>query len=134
MDLSSINWLAAVAAAISAFLLGGLWYSPVLFAKPWMQAAGVTEENAKTANMRMVFGIAFVWALLGALCFAAFIGPKPDLGFAVGAGFATGFFWIAGSYGISYQFEQRPLNLLLINGGYHTVQYMLYGLILGLWH
>ena len=79
MDLSSINWLAAVAAAISAFLLGGLWYSPVLFAKPWMQASGVTEEKAKTANMPMVFGIAFMWALLGALCFAAFIGPKPEL-------------------------------------------------------
>ncbi len=134
MDMSSINWLAAVVAAVSAFALGGLWYSPMLFAKPWMQASGVTEEKAKAANMPMVFGIAFFWALLGALCFAAFIGPKPALGFAVAAGFATGLFWITGSYGINYQFEQRPLSLLLINGGYHTAQYTLYGLILGLWH
>mgnify|MGYP003394338735 CR=1 FL=1 len=134
MDMSAINWRAAVAAAVAAFALGGVWYSPALFANAWMKASGMTEEKAKSGNMGMVFGIAFVWALLGALCFAAFIGPKPDLGFAVAAGFATGFFWIAGSFGISYQFEHRPLSLLLINGGYHTAQYTLYGLILGLWH
>src|SRR5262245_12392647 len=108
MDLSSINWFAAIAAAVSAFLLGGAWYSPALFAKRWMLASGVTEEKAKSANMAVVFGSAFVWALLGALCFAAFLGPKPELGFAVGAGFATGLFWVTGSFAINYQFEQRP--------------------------
>jgi hypothetical protein len=134
MDLSSINWLAAIVAAIAAFVLGGAWYSPALFANRWMKDSGMTEEKAKQANMPMVFGISFVWALLGAFCFAAFIGPKPDLVFAVSAGFATGLFWITGSYGINYQFEQKPLSLLAINGGYHTAQYTLYGLILGLWH
>lgn len=134
MDLSSINWLAAVVAAGASFVLGGAWYSPALFANQWMKASGMTEEKAKQANMPIVFGVAFVWALLGALCFAAFIGPKPDLGFAVAAGFATGLFWITGSYGINYQFEQKPLSLLAINGGYHIAQYTLYGLVLGLWH
>lgn len=134
MDLSTINWLAVLLAAISAFVLGGLWYSPVLFAKPWMAAAGVDEEVAKKDNMAVKFGIAFVWSLLGAACFAMFIGPKPELTFAVAAGAATGFFWITGSYGINYQFERRPMILLAINGGYHVAQYTLYGVILGLWH
>lgn len=129
-----INWLAAIAAAVAAFVLGGAWYSPALFAKPWMRASGVTEEKAKSANMPMVFGIAFVWALLGSICFAMFLGPKPEVGFATAAGFAAGLFWVAGSFAINYQFEQRPLSLLAINGGYHTAQYTLYGLILGLWH
>lgn len=31
-------------------------------------------------------------------------------------------------------FEQKPLRLFLINGGYHSLQYTLIGLILGLWH
>jgi hypothetical protein len=34
---------------------------------------------------------------------------------------------------LNYQFERRPAKLLLVNGGYHTVQYTLYGAILGLW-
>jgi hypothetical protein len=131
--IGQINWLAVVAAAVSAFLLGGLWYS-VLFAKAWMAASGVTAESAAKANQAQVFGIAFVWSLLGASVFAMFLGPAPAAGFAIAAGFAAGLFWVAGSFAINYQFEQRPARLLLINGGYHTLQYTLYGAILGLWH
>ena len=39
--------------------------------------------------------------------------------------------WVAASLGISYLFEQRPLKLWLINGGYHTLQFTLYGAIIG---
>jgi hypothetical protein len=134
MDFSTINWLAAVAAAAGAFVLGGAWYSPALFGKAHMKLSGMTEEKAKHGNPAIIFGVSFVWALLGALCFAAFIGPKPDLGFAVGAGLAAGLLWVTGSFGINYQFERKPFSLLLINGGYHTTQYTLYGLVLGLWH
>ena len=129
-----VNWMAAVAAAVAAFVLGGAWYSPALFGSAWMRASGITPERAATANMAKVFGVAFVWALVGAVCFAAFLGPAPAPGFATAAGFAAGLCWVAGSFGINYQFEQKPWTLLLINGGYHTAQYTLYGLILGLWH
>lgn len=128
-----INYLAVIAAAVSAFLLGGLWYT-ALFSKLWMAASGVTEERAAQANQVKVFGIAFIWSLLGAYVFAMFLGPEPAFGFATAAGFAAGLFWVAGSFAINYQFEQRPVSLLLINGGYHTLQYTLYGAILGLWH
>ncbi|NJO13074.1 MAG: DUF1761 domain-containing protein [Gammaproteobacteria bacterium] len=50
------------------------------------------------------------------------------------AGLSAGLCWVAGSFGINYLFEQRSLRLFLINGGYHTVQYTLIGLVLGLWH
>ena len=48
-------------------------------------------------------------------------------------GLCAGLCWVAASYGISYLFERRPLALWLINGGYHTVQFTLIGLILGAW-
>ncbi len=132
--MGQVNYLAVLAAAVSAFLLGGLWYSPVLFGKAWMRLTGITEERAAQANQAKVFGIAFIWSLLGALVFAMFIGPTPAFGSATAAGFAAGLFWVAGSFAINYQFEQKPFGLLLINGGYHTVQYTLFGAILGLWH
>ena len=131
--MGQINYLAVIAAAISAFLLGGLWYS-ALFGKSWMAASGMTEERARQANQAKVFGVAFIWSLLGAYVFAMFLGPAPAFGFATAAGFAAGLFWVAGSFAINYEFEQRPGRLLLINGGYHTLQYTLYGAILGLWH
>jgi hypothetical protein len=131
--MGQINYLAVLAAAVSAFLLGGLWYGP-LFGNAWMQASGVTPETRQPGHGPKVFIIAFVWALLGAWFFAMFLGAAPALAFATAVGFGTGLIWIAGSFAINYQFEGKPLRLLLVNGGYHTVQYTLYGVILGLWH
>ena len=48
-------------------------------------------------------------------------------GLAVGAGV------VAASFGINYQFANRGATLWLIDGGYHTAQFLIYGLILGLW-
>ena len=129
-----INLWAVLAAGASSMILGGLWYSPVLFGKAWSTASGVTEEKAKSANMAKTMGTAFVLALLGAFVFAMFLGPRPAPMFATAAGLSAGLCWIAGSFGINYLFEQRGLRLFLINGGYHTLQYTLIGLVLGLWH
>ena len=128
-----INWIAVVVAAVACFLLGGLWYSPVLFGKAWSAASGVTEAQAKSASMAKTMGTAFVLALIGAAVFAMFLGPKPAPMFATAAGLSAGLCWVAGSFGINYLFEQRPLRLFLINGGYHTVQYTVIGAVLGLW-
>jgi hypothetical protein len=130
----AINIWAVLVAAVSSMILGGLWYSPALFAKAWMRASGVTEERAKSANMGKVMGTAFVLALIGAAVFALFLGPKPNAAEATAYGFSAGLCWVAGSFGINYLFEQRPWSLFFINGGYHTLQYTLIGLILGLWH
>jgi hypothetical protein len=131
--MSGINYLAVGAAALSSFVIGGVWYS-VLFADPWMEAAKVRPEDLKAQNKAMVFGGAFVLALAGAFVFAMFLGPRPEFGFATGAGFAAGLAWVAGSFGINYLFEGRPFKLWAINGGYHVVQYTAIGAILGLWH
>ena len=129
-----INLWAVLAAGASSMVLGALWYSPALFGKAWSAASGVTEEKAKSANMAQTMGGAFVLAVIGAAVFAMFLGPKPELMFATAAGLSAGLCWVAGSFGINYLFEQRPLRLFLINGGYHTLQYTLIGLVLGLWH
>ncbi len=50
------------------------------------------------------------------------------------AGALVGFGFVAASFGINYQFAQRSFKLWLIDGGYHTVQFLLFGVILGLWH
>ena len=62
-----------------------------------------------------------------------FLGPAPGLPLALGAGFSAGLCWVASSFGINYLFAQRSLKLFLIDGGYHTIQFTLYGLILGIW-
>lgn len=129
-----MNIWAVLAAGLSSMVLGGLWYSPLLFGNAWMRASGMTEEKSRSANMLRVMGTAFVLAVIGAAVFAMFLGPKPAPAFATAAGLSAGLCWVAGSFGINYLFEQRSLRLFFINGGYHTLQYTLIGLILGLWH
>jgi hypothetical protein len=127
-----VNIWAVIAAAVSSFLLGGLWYSPVLFMKPWNEAMGRTEED--NGHPAKVFGLSFAFAVVAAYVFAVFLGPNPLLSESVKAGLLVGVAFVGMSFGINYQFANRPLSALLIDGGYHTGQFMLYGLILGAWH
>lgn len=128
-----INYLAAIVAALSSFLLGGLWYSPLLFLKPWNAAMGRNAESANGHPAR-VFGLSFVFALIAALAFAHVLGPAPDLRAALHMGLIVGICFVAMSFGINYQFANRPVAALLIDGGYHTGQFLIYAVILGLWH
>jgi hypothetical protein len=125
----AVNMLAVLLCALSAFFLGGLWYSPLLFGKAWQRETGVNTENMKPLK---VFGGAFILSLISAVVFAMFLGPEPGLGLGVGAGVAAGAGWVATSYGINYLFAQRSLKLFFIDAGYHTLQFTLYGLILSL--
>lgn len=128
----AVNLWAVLLAAVSAFMLGGLWYGP-LFKNAWCREAGV-DPNKPNGHPAAIFGGAFVLSLIAAYVFALFLGPAPGPHFAVGAGFAAGLCWVAASFGINYLFAGRSLKLFLIDGGYHTLQFTLYGLILGLWH
>jgi AraC-like DNA-binding protein len=60
--------------------------------------------------------------------------PLPPVSLGLGAGFSAGLCWVTASFGISYLFERRSLKLFLINGGYHTLQFTIIGLLLALWH
>ncbi len=127
-----INYLAVGAAALVAFLVGGLWYSPVLFGKVWARENKLSDEDLRSGNVALVFGGSFVLALIMSLNLAAFIGPA-GVGFATMAGFAAGFGWVAAGMGITYLFERRSRTLFFVDAGYHVVTMTLMGAILGLW-
>jgi hypothetical protein len=133
METVTFNFAAVAAAAALSFAIGGLWYSPFLFAKPWMKEAGVSEEQTRNAPMARIFGLAALASLVMAFNLAAFIGPKASLGFGLFAGAAAGIGWVAMSLGVIYLFEQRSLKLWLINSGYQVVAYTLMGGLLGVW-
>jgi len=125
-----MNPWAILVAAVSSFLLGGLWYSPVLFGKAWNRENGSMPKPGHPAK---VFGVSFVFSVIAAAAFASLVGPSPSLQTGVLLGLVAGFGIAAASFGINYQFAQRSFMLWLIDGGYHTVQFMLFGAVLGLW-
>src|SRR5947207_7049671 len=106
-------------ATISAFILGGLWYSPLLFGPAWQRASGVSDETLKTRSQAKVFSISFVLTLIMAANLAAFLNqPTTTMSWGATAGFLAGFGWAALSIAVISLFESRPLAYMLINGGY----------------
>jgi hypothetical protein len=48
MDISHINWLAIIVAGLSAFMVGGIWYSKPLFGNAWMTDSNLTMEQIES--------------------------------------------------------------------------------------
>lgn len=127
-----INWLAVGAAAISSFIIGGVWYGP-LFGQSWLRASGISAERAAQAPMGRVFGVSLLLQLVAAAVLALFIGAEASTAFAIGAAAAVGVFWVAPALGVIYLFEQRSFRHWLVNAGYHVVAFTVMGVVLGVW-
>jgi hypothetical protein len=128
----SVEWLPTIIATLSAFILGGLWYSPLLFAKAWQRETGLSDEQLNAANKAKIFGLSFLLCFIAAVAFSMVIGPDGTFWFDLHSGVGIGLFWVATSFGVNYLFELKSFKLWLINAGYHTLQFSLYGLIFGL--
>lgn len=123
-----INPLAVALAALSTFVLGGLWYS-VLFGKRWQRAAAVTDESLRSGSARVFIG-SFALALVMAASLAGFVGSGGAV-FGAAAGLAVGVTWVAAAFGINYLFERRPVILFVINASYNIVAFTIMGAIVG---
>jgi len=134
MDISQLNFIAIIVAALSSFILGGLWYSQLLFGKAWMKETGLSEESAKNANMTKIFTLSFIATFIIAFNLAMFLGPQSILETGAFYGFLAGFGWVAMSFGVNDLFEQRSFKLFAINAGFHTVSFTMIGAIVGGWH
>ena len=121
-------WITLLA-AVSSFVVGGLWYSPMLFGKAWNTDNGGPPAAGHPVK---VFGISFAFSLLAAACFAVLVGPSPTLESSLRLGALVGAGLVAASFGINYQFAQRTFRLWLIDGGYHVAQFLLFGVVFGL--
>ncbi len=127
------NIWAVIVAAVSTFLIGGLWYSPAVFGKAWMRENGFTEEGMKNSNMVKIFGLAFFLAFIAAINLAMFMGPEDRIEMGAFWGFLAGFGWVATFVGTHYLFERRSFTLFLINAGYSVVALTVMGVILAAW-
>ena len=139
MDLSGINFLSVLVAALVMFALGSLWYNANLFGKAWQNELGFTEEYLKEANMGKIFGSAFVLMLFMAFGMAIMVqGHQADheINWLQGLyhGLYVGFFFVATTTGINILFQRRSLKLWAIDSFYQIVSLALMGAILGAWH
>ena len=74
-----INWLAVATAALSSFLLGGVWYV-ALFAKAHQSAAGLSDAQMKSGNPALIFWLGAAIAVVS-LGLALMVPSRPAAGF-----------------------------------------------------
>ena len=133
MQTDAVNWLAVIAAALSAFILGGIWYSPVLFGNAWMKENRFTLEIVKAGNKARIFGWSLFLTLIMSINLAMFLNT-PDMNFVQGLtyGLLAGV-WVFCGIAIVALFELKGWLYILVNGGYCLVSLGLMGAILGAW-
>jgi hypothetical protein len=140
MHMHSLNWLAILVAAISTMVVGFLWYSPLLFAKPWMRAMGYDpNDKAKVQEMQKgagpAYGGSFIASLLSAFTLALILHGlrAEDLHFGIMASFHIWLGFVATVQFTGALFMKQSMKLFVINTGYQLVCYLVMGSILTVW-
>jgi hypothetical protein len=134
----SLSALPFVVIAVVNFFLSWLWYSPVLFMKPWAMALGTYGKKEMTAEekkaMPFLFISGFISSLLlsyGLQVIVHSIGATTFFGgLAVGVlAWAT----FALTHSLNTLFENRKPIVLAINNGLFLLSYAVYGGVLAIW-
>jgi hypothetical protein len=133
-----IKYPAVIVAALAHYILGGLWYSPLLFGNKFLQVINWQPEKVteigNQSHAKELF-IAFLLSLLLVFILAHFV--QYTKATTAMAGIQTAL-WLWLGFVATTQlptviFEQRPLGLFLINVGYQLVGCALAGAILAVW-
>jgi len=129
MSIFDVSWIAVVGAAACGFLVGGIWYGPIM-GKKWMGAVGLTEEEIKGTNMGLIYGGAFAFSLLASWTLAhTFATYGVELNVMVkiltALGVAAGF--VVPAIGTNYLFSQKGKALFFIDAGYWLLFYTAMG-------
>lgn len=134
--MSQINLWAVLVAALASFIVGWLWYGP-LVGKLWMKLNGFTPEKLREEKglpMPFIMIVNYVATVLAAFSIAMFIGAESNASFGIFAGLMIALFWIGTSRLNDVLYERQPFKLYLINLGYNLVIYVIMGAVLGAWH
>lgn len=133
-----IKYAAVIVGTIVHFMLGGLWYSPVLFGNKFLEVINWSPEKVQEISNQSHmkdFAFAFLTSLVLVYVLAHFVQYAKAT--TAMAGIQTAF-WLWLGFVVTTQaatviFEQRPLGLYLINIGYQLVGGSLAGVILAVW-
>jgi hypothetical protein len=129
-----INWWVLLAAVVVRMVLGGLWYSPLLFLNRWMALTGRTHADMNS-RMPMLLAVDFVSSLVMAFVLAHAVHYAGAVTWAQGA--AVGFFnWLGFvatvTLGITL-YERKPFALFVIANGWQLISLLAMGAILAAW-
>lgn len=141
MYVLDINLWPVLVAAVTTIVIGFLWYSPILFARPWMIAMGYDpSDQSRLAEMRKgaakMYFMAFIASLVAAFVLAKIIlittVNRPLFGMKVGFAIWLGF--VTTVQLTNTLFGKRSFKVYEIDTGYQLICYLVMGAILAVWY
>jgi hypothetical protein len=134
MQFAPINWLAIAAAIVATFVIGGLWYSPILFVGSWLRMSGVNKQvfdaGLRKALVGDLFSAAATALVLNQVLHwsgATGLGSGLLVAFVIWVGF------VAGTLLTQMTYEHRPVAFFAISAGYRLITLEVMGVILSTW-
>lgn len=134
INFGGFNWWAVLVATVVGFALGALWYSPVLFSKPWMKLQGFKEDDLRKGWITAMI-VTFITTFLTAFVLEAVIVTwhLTYWGHAFPISILLGLFLYAGNQLSDFLYSRRPMKLFWIVSMYRFVMILLMSIILILW-
>lgn len=116
-----------------SLIVGAIWYNPKVMGTLWMKETGVTEEDAKNANMGVIFGLSFLVTAYMTYQMKWINHPDENLSNVVHGMFHglmhVGIFGI-GALVVNALFEHKSMKYILVNVGYWIIVFGLIGAML----
>lgn len=131
LDIGALNFLAILLAAMAKFIIGGFWFSKMLFGQMWLDEVDLKEEELGSPKNAMIIG--FGLCLLVSFSFAALLQMLAlDLRSSVAVAVIVAIGITSAQLGLSFAFEGRSLKLFLIYAIQCVAEFAAVVLILGL--
>jgi uncharacterized membrane protein YkvI len=138
LDLGAINWLAVLVGAAIYFVLGAVWYSPVLFARPWQAAIGWDESRPQPQTNPLTYAIPAVLYLIAAVATALLAAATATdtlvegvvLGLITGVGFALPMVGVEATFDPN---KPKPIPWFAITTAYHLIGFVILAVVIAIW-
>jgi len=117
-------------ATFSGFILGGLWYSPMLFMKHWKKESGNPNIGEESGHSPWVFVFALIMNLMTAFALDHFLPDNASMQEAIRTSLMIAIFFVFSAFGTTYAFSDKSMLLLLIDSLFHVVRIVLFTVIL----
>ena len=136
--LSELNWLAVLVGAVIYFVLGALWYSPMLFARPWQRSIGWDPERTPPEMNPISYVVPFLAYVVMAIAVGMLAKATGSdnvtegliLGLVVGVGLSLAHTLVDATFDPN---KPEPWIWFAINGAYHTIGLVIVAVIVSVW-
>ncbi|MDD3731085.1 MAG: DUF1761 domain-containing protein [candidate division Zixibacteria bacterium] len=135
METMTINYWAVFIAAVVYMVLGGIWYSSILFGNAWMKGIKKTKEQVIADASAVNYIIAIIGSFIACYGIARLMlmTARTTIADGITISILVGVCFVLTSMGINDTFEKRPAGLTVINILYHLVGFVMAGIIIGAW-